>query len=470
MSSSDAVLYKALRALASSDVLPMHMPGHKRSERYAELGSAFDITEINGFDDLHDPHGIIKALEDRAALLWGAKRSHILVGGSTCGILAAVYAMTHRGDKIIMARGCHKSVYHAVELCGLEVIYVSSPVDKKTWISGSISPADIKTAIAENPDAALVIVTSPTYEGIISDIAEIARFTHEANIPLMVDEAHGAHLGMGGFADGAVKNGADIVVQSLHKTLSCLTQTAVIHICSSRVSDAAISHSLDVFETSSPSYLLMASVDKCISEVCNEGIAEWHNAAFAIAEKLEKMNNLQLHNMSSAPIAFGADISKFTVLTNGKLSGFELAEVLRRDYKIEIEMASAGYIVAMSGMGDTPESLVRFADALLDIDRRNALFDGSGIVYPDVPPIPLSAMRICEAVSGTCEPLCAEFCIGKVSAEYIMAYPPGIPVIVPGEIFSREVVDYVSALESFGASIKSTGGMAPHKFMCFDKT
>lgn len=464
-SSNNTSLFDALKQLSDSDMLPMHMPGHKRSAELSDLGAAFDITEINGFDDLHDPKGIIKNIEDRAASLWGARRSRILVGGSTCGILAAVYSITQHGDKIIMARGCHRSVYHAAELRGLETVYVSAPINEKSGIAGSVSPQTVRKAIDENPDAVLVIITSPTYEGIISDIAEIADIAHAANIPLIVDEAHGAHLGMGDFERGAVRCGADIVVRSLHKTLSCLTQSAILHICSTRVDDRTISHAIDIFETSSPSYLIMASIDRCINQIEHHGVCNWADGILTAAKKLEKLKKLQLHKKTCSNDVYACDASKFTVLTNGKITGFKLAEVLRTEYNIEVEMAAAGYIVAMSGMGDTSDSLNRFANALLDIDSRAELFSDNAFEHLPGPVIPFAEMGISDAILTDSEIVDANACIGRTSAEYIMAYPPGIPLIVPGERFTDEIVGYAVALKRMGASIKSDTGCAPRKYM-----
>lgn len=463
MNCSDKSLLESLRRLSQSDILPMHMPGHKRNTGGAlgELGAAYDITEIDGFDDLHDPSGIIKNIEDSAAALWGAQRSRILVGGSTCGILAAIYAATHRGDSIIMARGCHRSVYHAVELCGLNPVYIGADRYTEFGFALSVDLAEIEKAIAENPDSTAVVITSPTYEGIISDVAEIARMAHGAGMILIVDEAHGAHLGMGGFSDGAVKCGADIVVQSLHKTLCCLTQTAVLHRCSDRVDDSTTSHAIDIFETSSPSYLLMASIDECIRSINSSGLDGWHSSISAVAEKLKKMNNLHLPTKTTDG-EFDFDISKLTVYS-GRISGFSLADILRSQYRIEVEMAAPGYVVAMSGMGDTVETLDRFSSALLDIDSREELFSESVIKCPEFV-MPERCMPVGAAVNAEYEVVCADDAVGRVSAEYITAYPPGIPAVVPGEVLSEEVIRYISELCEFGANIKSRSGAAPHMY------
>ena len=214
----------------------MHMPGHKRNvegiEFLEELGAKYDITEIDGFDDLHNPHGILKDAMQKAASLWQSDNSFFLVNGSTCGILAAVAACSKvcGNGKLIMARNCHKSVYNAAELNALTPIYIVPPAVEGFGFCGSISPKAIEIAVADNPGTP-VILTSPTYEGILSNISEIAVICHMYGSPLVVDEAHGAHLNLSPyFLGGAISAGADIVIQSLHKTLTGLTQTGLLHL------------------------------------------------------------------------------------------------------------------------------------------------------------------------------------------------------------------------------------------------
>lgn len=458
-------LYESLEKLSESDMLPMHMPGHKRrkdDEYLRALGARFDITEIHGFDDLHAPSGIIKSMEERAASLWGALYSRVLVGGSTCGILSAMYAAAKRGDKIIMSRCCHMSVYHAAELLEFETVYFSPPVDCKTGIYGSVEPDTVKKAIAENSDAVLVILTSPTYEGVISDIAEIADIAHSSNMLLLVDEAHGAHLGMNGFAEGAVHSGADMVVQSLHKTLSSLTQTAVLHICTDKVDPVRVSHAIDIFETSSPSYILMASADACIKALEERSQREWYDSVYAADKKLMQMKNLRLMSKENSSAVYDFDISKFTVLTDGRLSGVRLGEILREQYNIEVEMCAPSYIIAMSGMGDTRQTLERFADALLDIDSKDELFGKTFDSYAP-PSVPMKAMSPSSALSSVTETVCGNDSVGRICAEYITAYPPGVPVLVPGELISDEALNYIKLLADLGCNIKSMYKEAPKK-------
>ena len=255
-------LTERLGQYAASDAYPFHMPGHKR--RPGALGGALpealDITEIDGFDDLHDPEGVLAEAMERAARLYGSKKARFLVNGSTCGILAGIHAAAPRGSTVLVARNCHKSVYHAIELLDLRPVYLAPRLDVRSGVAGSIDPAEVETALAAHPDAKLVVITSPTYEGVMSELPGIALRCRRAGVPLLVDEAHGAHFGLrGGFAASAT-GCADLVVQSLHKTLPSPTQTALLHWNSDLIPFEAVEHGLDIFETSSPSYPLMAAM------------------------------------------------------------------------------------------------------------------------------------------------------------------------------------------------------------------
>ena len=260
-------LRERLRTYGAGNAYPFHMPGHKRQK---QQGSLFpydlDITEIDGFDNLHHAEGILEEAMERAAKLWGSRKSFFLVNGSSSGLLAGIRAVTKRGDKVLMARGCHRAVYHAVELCGLHPVYMQAEWVEEMQISGSIQPETVEKHLQEHPDCKLVILTSPTYEGVVSDITEIAKVAHRYGAYLLVDEAHGAHLGFSkGFPDTSVHLGADVVVQSLHKTLPCPTQTAILHVCTEQVDVTEVGRQLSVFQTSSPSYVFMAEIDGCVS-------------------------------------------------------------------------------------------------------------------------------------------------------------------------------------------------------------
>jgi len=438
------LLLSLLRENAAEGRLPMHMPGHKRNPGKAPFLSSLslleDITEIDGFDNLHGAEGILRSAMDKAAALWGAERSFFLVNGSSGGILAGIRSLTKRGDTVLMTRAAHKSVYHAVELCGLHPVYLMPPTDGETGLFGSVSPDSVKKALAEHPEVRLVILTSPTYEGVISDIVSIAAVAHGAGVPLLVDEAHGAHLSLSTyFGGGAVRAGADVVVQSVHKTLPSLTQTAVLHAGGAFVDMDRLSHQLSVFETSSPSYLLMASIDGCVQTLwANPSLfAEWSEALDSFDGAIAGLRYLRIpyHGGTGLTDAFAYDRSKIYISVRGtSVTGPELTAVLRKR-GIEPEMTSPLGVLAMTGMGDTKESLAALAKALCEID--------AGCEARTPPPLPelggnLPNIRLSPeaALEASFEWVEADKAAGRIAAEYVWAYPPGIPVLVPGEEIS----------------------------------
>ena len=270
-------LYERLRKYAASDFYPWHMPGHKR--RLVEFDNPFsmDITEIDGFDDLHHPEGILKEAMEEAAAVYGSEKTYFLVNGSSCGILAAVSAAVPPGGKLLMARNCHKSAYHAALLQQARVTYIYPELEAEGFY-GAVRAEDVEAALQADPDIRAVIVVSPGYEGIVSDIRAIAEAAHAHDCALLVDEAHGAHLPFGkgcglDFPASALEMGADAVIQSLHKTLPSLTQTALLHLgrnSGARMDRDRVELYLRIYQSSSPSYIFMASIDHCIRLMAGE--------------------------------------------------------------------------------------------------------------------------------------------------------------------------------------------------------
>lgn len=416
------------------DATPMHMPGHMRSNKYPylnALGANMDITEIGGFDDLHNASGILLDSMKKAASLWGSDHTRYLVNGSTCGILASVYALSLHGGRAVISRNAHKSLYHALEITGITPVFVKSGVDEKIGACVDISPESIEQALESAPDAKFVFITSPTYEGVISDIRSICEIAHRRKVPVIVDEAHGAHLDLtDDFSGGAVRAGADIVIQSVHKTLLSLTQTAIMHVSGNLVSVSQVDHALDIFETSSPSYLLMASIDGCVevlSEKRHAILGVWRKNVDEFRQKVASLKNISLWKPENA---YGFDDSKLVFL-HSRLSGVRLMEILRERFFIELEVAYPFYAIAMTGAGTNRESLDKLYYALKTID-------GETYEEKPFPPIVIPALpeRVFSVRSALCMPHEAvgiDQALGRVSAEYAWAYPPGVPVIAPGE-------------------------------------
>ena len=477
-------LLQLLEQYAASDMVPMHMPGHKRnaSAPYLEkLCAGCDITEINGFDDLHDAKGILASAMQRAASLWKSGRTWFLVGGSTCGILAGMRAALGGGGRAVVFRNCHKSVYHALELLNTNVTFLRpQPLERGMGgICGSASPDALKEALEKHPDTALVVLTSPTYEGVISNIAEICRIAHAYGAAVLVDEAHGAHLGFSsGFPRSAVECGADLVVQSLHKTLPSLTQTALLHRNGTLIRDADIERQLDIFETSSPSYLLMSSIDGCVRRLEEQGtglFAEWERRLAAFDAQIMPLRRLFIpgHGADKRKERNGVfvwDPSKIVIATEGTgISGVTMCSVLRERFHIELEMASCSYAVAMTGAGDTERNTERLADALLALD--SALPDNVDDAKPPIPALWHEAIfepeySIAEAIYAQCHEVPISDTPGCISAVYLWAYPPGIPILVPGERIGDTLPALLACYAESGVEMKCQPSCQSGMLLC----
>lgn len=462
------------KMLDGVNTYPFHMPGHKRN--LALMGNDFpyerDITEIAGSDHLHDMNGVILAECERAAQLWGADGAHILVNGSTCGILAAIRAYAGHDRAVIVARNCHKSVYNGIELCRLKPTYIYPKTDSASGICGSITPAQVDLALADAPDARLVILTSPTYEGVISDIAGIARVVHARGALLLVDAAHGAHLGMGAFAQHPVALGADIVICSLHKTLPAPTQTALALVGKTCPDAAAFAAQLAVFETSSPSYVLMEQAAQCIRLMQQRGndlSVQWLRRLSAFECALAQMQHLRLCFRGQLPKeVFAYDPGKLVISTkNTNISGHALADMLRDDYQIEIEMAASDYVIAMTSLADTDTGFALLAEALCSIDARIAV--QASVCTPALPQLHTvyAPWQVADLPNMSLPIAQTDGC---VSAEYVWAYPPGIPLVVPGELVTQDMISALAKLQALGTALHSTRCGMPQTLCVLEDT
>lgn len=433
-------------------VYPFHMPGHKRQREWTEGLLDLDLTEICGTDDLHDPEGIIKDAQLRGAQLCKTVSTIFLSGGATCGILAAISALCRRGDKIIVARNCHKSVYNACLINGLDTTFVYPTIKPRLGTFGEVLPSSIAAAMEES-GAKVVVITSPTYEGILSDVKTIAQIVHKNKGILVVDSAHGAHLGWSDYFPKSARTlGADLVIESGHKTLPCLTGAAMLQVCSHRVSYSALQAQLGIFETSSPPYPIICSIDRVYGKIKEEDIfTPFAKRLDHFYEQAQYLTHLSLFQSGDF------DRSKLVIsCADADVSGFELKRILREEFNIELEMAMPAYALAMTSPADTDEGFEALLFALLKIDGRLNK-KASGLTPP--PPTPEKRLAPHEATDpdfGNRDE--AE---GKISAEYICAYPPGSPVIIPGEVLSGEVLSYLDNLYASGAQIKSSLGKYP---------
>ena len=458
-----------LRQYCGSGIYPLHMPGHKRRPGPCPgLPYEWDVTEVEGTDDLHDARGILKEAMDRTAALYGADYTRYLVGGSTCGILAGIRAALRHGDRVAVARNCHKSVYHAIELCGLETVWILPETVPDYRICGSVSPEAVRCLLQTDPSIRAVILTSPTYEGVLSDIGAIAAICHAHDLPLIVDEAHGAHLGLfpgTGFPAGALSCGADLVIQSPHKTLPSLTQTAWLHLRGDRISAGALERELDIFETSSPSYPLLASLDACTGLLEAEGYSlfrGWQQRLYAFYEGAAALRRFRILGREAGEMSrdtvYAFDPGKILIACpTGQMTGQALARLLRDRYLLETEMALGDCVLAMTSPADAPSALQRLLEALLALEGSPRLFsdpaEGSG---EDIPPLPApeTVLPVGQAVRMDMEAVPLAAAAGRICGEYLYCYPPGIPVCAPGERITDRVLSRIRSLEASGCRIR----------------
>ncbi len=468
---NEKTIFQRIADYTAGDIYPMHMPGHKRNTALlgTQLPYQWDITEIHGFDNLQNPRGILKRCAEAASTLYGSKQTFLLINGSTGGILAAIHAATRPGDTVLVARNCHRSVYHALELGQHRAVYLLPETDAATGISGSISPAAVEAALAQNPQIRLVVITSPTYEGVISNIRDIANLCHRQGIPLLVDQAHGAHLGLSPHFEGdALQGGADLVVTSLHKTLPALTHCALLHLGGDLIDPARIQRALSIFQTSSPSYLLLASIDQCIRLLAEQKealFADYASRLQAFDRSIERLKKLTVlchgnDNLQRHPAFYGFDSGKMVISARGTaLTGPELTRLLRQQYGIELEMAYADYAIAMTSIADTAEGFAKLARALMDIDSTLQPADVKPSAFS--PSLPRQRMGAWEALLLPGRQVALEQAQGLVSLEYVWAYPPGIPLVVPGEVVEDQVLEQIHALLAAGVELHSTNGGLP---------
>lgn len=476
-------LSNALRELEQTDLYPFHMPGHKRRGITESLKDIclHDITEIDGFDNLHHSEGIIKEEQEFAAKLFGAEESFFLVNGSSCGILAAIEAVaSHSQSRILMGRNAHKSAYNGLYLANIRADYLYPERMPGVSFVGKITAESIERALKDHTSYDGIFITSPTYEGVVSDIKEICEIAHEKGIPVIVDEAHGAHLGLWGgdgyFPASALAQGADIVIQSLHKTLPSMTQTAILHVQGKLIDRQRLKMHLGVFQSSSPSYILMESMSSCLHfceknrEILIEGYKKRLKEFYREGKKLSCIKIIDtdlINSLTEGKINVKMDPGKIIIgVGKSGMCGRQLYDILRENYHLQMEMSAGDYVIAMTSVMDTDEGFQRLIRALREIDAQviptlQASFkEKMDIFLPEV------FYSIGEAFRMKEEIIALEESAGRISKEFIYLYPPGIPVIVPGEKISRELLEYLQEVRELGLSVQGLQDYEQKKICC----
>lgn len=426
-------------------------PSHGQGDFVAPLSSKLigrrfftcDYSEIEGFDNLSNPIGIINSLQDSISKIYNSKASFMLTNGSTSGLVAAMYSVLNRGDKVLIARNCHKSVYNGLVLTGAVPVWAMPQYNSEWGIYETIDLDYLEELIIRNKDIKAFIMTNPTYEGVMSDIYRISNVCKKHNVILIVDEAHGAlwnfHKSLG---TPSLMQGADIVIQSLHKTAGALNPSALLHIGKdSEINPKLIQQSLNLITTTSPSYPLMvnieATVDFLKSQKGQLKLTELSKSVNRLIRSLKNIPNLEVYSYNN-------DITKILIkVTN--LSGFELSDILFEKYGIEDELANEKSVLLLTGLGTTKTKLKKLEKSLFDlcahnikITEDNKKIKSFGYVEPRVRYTPALVW------GKPSKEIDIKYSLARVSMELITDYPPGIPILFPGEVIKREHIDYLS--------------------------
>jgi arginine/lysine/ornithine decarboxylase len=471
LSQTQAPLLEALTALAKRDRAAFHTPGHKQGQSTPPqlsqlLGAALraDLPELPELDNLFAPEGVIQQAQFLAAEAFGAEQTWFLVNGSTSGIEAAVLATCGPGDKLILPRNAHQSAISALILSGAIPIWVEPAYDANWQLAHCPTPDRIAEALTAHPNAKAILIVSPTYYGVCGDIAPIAQLAHAHNLPLLIDEAHGAHFAFHpNLPTPALLTGADLVVQSIHKTLSALTQAAMLHVQGSRIDRNRLSKALQIIQSSSPNYLLLASLDAARQQMATQGeilMEQTLQLAQQARQQLSQIPGIAV--LSSQHVNptlgfFDLDLTRLTVdVTELGLTGFEADEILHPKLGVTAELPTLNHLTFILSLGNTETDIERLVQALQQLATQQAKKSGAGqdAATNLIQSVQRAALpMVCsprEAFFAPTQTLPIEAAIHQISAELVCPYPPGIPLLFPGEAVTVEAVHYLQQVLSNG--------------------
>ena len=462
-----APLYEALERFRKQRVVPFDVPGHKRGRGNPELVEllgekcvGMDVNSMKPLDNLCHPVSVILEAEALAAEAFGAENAFFMVGGTTSSVQSMVLSACKAGDKIILPRNVHRSVINALVLCGAEPVYVNPKVDNRLGISLGMELCDVERAILENPTAVAVLVNNPTYYGICSNIREIVRLAHEHGMLALADEAHGTHFYFGkNLPVSAIAAGADMSAVSMHKSGGSLTQSSLL-LLGKNVSAGYVSQIINLTQTTSASYLLMSSLDISRRNLALRGETSFEKVTAMAEYARSEINGIggyyaygrELVNGNSI---YDYDVTKLSVYTRDiGLAGIEVYDLLRDEYDIQIEFGDIGNILAYISIGDRIQDIERFEGALSDIKRLYAK-DTKGMLSNEyIAPRVVTTPQ--KAFYAKKESLPLRQTRGRVCSEFVMCYPPGIPILAPGEVVTEDIIDYIEYAKEKGCSMQGT--------------
>lgn len=436
-----------LKSIKKNNYTRFHMPGHKGKNLVHVDWFEYDFTEIPGSDNLSNPKEVIEEALDDIAKTYSAKKSFFLVNGSTVGIISSIMSVCDPGDSFIIPRNSHRSVYSALILHRINPIYIYPTTHKEYGYGLSINPNDIDDILNKNPNCKGAIITSPTYYGTCCDIEAIVGMLKKHNKTIIVDEAHGPHFTFNNkYPMSAIEAGADIVIQSTHKILNAMTQTGILHICTDGIDQEKVSNNLNMLQTSSPSYPMMISIEEAVYNANNSKILDdvlvWHKY---LEYKLKDTDYKFIdNNIIGKYNVKDFDPMKIWFKHSG-IAGNTIDKFLRERYNIQVELSDSFTVLAMMGTGTRLKDIEKLVNALLEINQIN-IKEKKDNVLPKYPEAQVGLLPW-EAQWENKKSVLLEDGIGHVCSDFIIPYPPGIPLVVPGEIITRDIIEYIKSID-----------------------
>ncbi|KMY32215.1 decarboxylase [Lysinibacillus xylanilyticus] len=463
-------LFEALVNYAKQEVTPFDVPGHKMGLQenplkwtLGEMALRMDVNSMKELDLLSHPESVIKEAQQLAAQAFNVDYAYFLVNGTTVGILAMILATCKPGDTMIVPRNCHKSVMNGIILSGAKPVFIQPEVDQHFGIAHGISVENVKSALAENPQAKVLLVTYPTYFGSMNKLQEICKLAHDQNVTVIVDGAHGAHLTFLSDANDAISAGADAVTLSMHKTGGSLTQSSLLLLQEKRIDSKHLQKVLNMLQTTSANYLLMSSLDVARRDLAVFGQQRFSSLKSIVDAAIEEIENNSRYEVLQAEYVQqnfnqAYDWTKLVIRVNDLgLTGFEVYTILKQQYGIQLELAEGYVIMAVISQVDTNESIGKLVHALKDIELNNAKKDAIQSAYVTANQINRLAMTPQQACNAETETILIYDAVGRISADTLMIYPPGIPLVIPGEVISEELVElYNFYFLNFGNVLNET--------------
>ncbi len=462
-----APLYEALEDLKRRRVVPFDVPGHKRGRGNPELVEllgekcvSLDVNSMKPLDNLCHPVSVIKEAEDLAAEAFRAEHAFFMVGGTTSAVQSMVLSVCRVGSKIILPRNVHKSVINALVLCGAVPVYVNPEVDTRLGISLGMKISEVERAIVENPGAVAVLVNNPTYYGVCSDLRAIVKLAHQHNMLVLVDEAHGTHLYFGEqLPVCAMDAGADMASVSMHKSGGSLTQSSLL-LTGKNVNWEYVSQIINLTQTTSASYLLMSSLDISRRNLVLRGKESFKRVSQMAEYARKEINDIGGYyaygkEMINGGSVYDFDVTKLAVYTRDiGLAGIEVYDLLRDEYDIQIELGDIANILAYISIGDRIQDIERLVGALSDIKRLYSKDPTAMLNTEYINPTVLVSPQ--TAFYSEKQKLPLQETAGRVCGEFVMCYPPGIPILAPGEMITKEIIEYINYAKEKGCSMQGT--------------